>query len=569
MAERKFHIAVVLLFALIAIVLTLGRVGTSFRSFALMTPDLGVYASIAAAQEQPQIFADDPFLSNEKNVNTYHMLYIPLIQGLKKILGNYGTACVFLLPFFIFIHLMGYYVLGLALFKKPWAALFVSLLLSTPSTTNYDFWGLILDSLPRFLYQALIPFVLAFSVWYGKNPKSWIWILASVGLLNYVHPLSSPVWILALALGLWFTAKNMPFGKRLWTLGWSGSILGIVLLPFLMDYFGSTVTETGSVISYDKVIAILQARFFAIPIAHPWLVLANVFISQQGVVFDLLWYLICLIALGGLVYGWLPQADAEHHERTVYLTAWMAGILIGGGIVPIIEHTIFASLKKIPPEFELTRTLRYMMPLILLAAISTLWSFKSEAQLQKPRRITLSNTAFIGVCIGWLALWGWLGINQRTEFRGDLAQNVRCWLQAKIICPLRSDNTDFIVALDAISEKTPPGAHLLSEHEEVAIRYYALRPLMYTYKDGAPLAYTDQTQLLLWDQLHEKMDYLVRIRRFPFRRKEYLKTMVEFAFKTKAEYLLLNETYNSDLYYPTNLQPVYSNGSYSLYKINP
>ena len=120
-SDKQLHGLFVLFFVAISIFLTLGRVGTAFDSFALLTPDLGVYASIAVGQDQPDLFPGDPFISNEKNINSYNMVYVPLIRALKNSFGNYGTACAFLLPFFIFIHLIGYYVLGISIFKNPWA----------------------------------------------------------------------------------------------------------------------------------------------------------------------------------------------------------------------------------------------------------------------------------------------------------------------------------------------------------------------------------------------------------------------------------------------------------------
>lgn len=56
----KIHALPVAIFLLITFFLTAGRMGTSFRNFALLTPDLGVYASFAAAQEHPELFANDP-----------------------------------------------------------------------------------------------------------------------------------------------------------------------------------------------------------------------------------------------------------------------------------------------------------------------------------------------------------------------------------------------------------------------------------------------------------------------------------------------------------------------------
>jgi len=128
---------------------------------------------------------------------------------------------------------------------------------------------------------------------------------------------------------------------------------------------------------------------------------------------------------------------------------------------------------------------------------------------------------------------------------------------------------DFIAALDAVREKTPVGSRIFSEEQEVAVRYYALRPLVFTYKDGAPLAYTDQKQLLIWSEQSETMDELAFIRKFPFRHRAFVRGIVELAQDTQSEYLLLHEPHRDNLYYPEQLSLVYTNAHYSLYKLNP
>jgi hypothetical protein len=128
---------------------------------------------------------------------------------------------------------------------------------------------------------------------------------------------------------------------------------------------------------------------------------------------------------------------------------------------------------------------------------------------------------------------------------------------------------DFIDVMDAVHDNTPVGSRILSEGQEVAVRYYALRPLVFTYKDGAPLAYTDRKQLLIWNQQRERMDKLAFIRKFPFRHRAFVKQIVELAQDTGADYLLLDEPYNAELDYPEQLFLVYTNAHYSLYKLNP
>ncbi|HEX5809712.1 MAG TPA: hypothetical protein VFY25_13680, partial [Anaerolineales bacterium] len=356
MPTKKLHGFMLFLFVLVSIFLTVGRVGTAFDSFALLTPDLGVYATFAAAQETPELFVNDPFLSNEKNTNSYNMILVPLIKALKDVFGNYGTACAFLLPFFLFIHLTGWYVLGVSIFKSPWAGLLVSLLASTPLLTYYDYWGLILDALPRFLYQGTIPFLLALSIWRGHELKWWPAILGGVGLLNYVHPLSTPAWALAVMLALWVSAGGMGFWQKARMMGVALLVLLLVLSPFVLNYVRSTIVETSNVVGYEQALAILQERFPTMDDPNPLSALAIFFAGRRSIGFDLLWYLIWLLGLGGLSVGLTWRKDSQEHTHLRQIAAWMVGILIIGGLVPVLERLVFAYLERLPPEFEILKT---------------------------------------------------------------------------------------------------------------------------------------------------------------------------------------------------------------------
>lgn len=569
MSDRQLHVLFVLFFLAIAIFLTLGRVGTAFDSFALLNPDLGVYASFAAAQDDPGLFTNDPFLSDEKNTNSYNMVYIPLIKALKTVFGNYGTACAFLLPFFIFIHLLGYYVLGLSIFKNPWAGLFVALLISAPIQTYYDFWGLILDALPRFLYQAVLPFLMALAILRGSNPKWWIVIMAGVGLLNYIHPLSTPTWTIAFAFALWVSAPDVAFWSKVRMLGLAMVVLVVILLPFLMNYVGSTVTETNDVAHYAQTSAILQERFSAMSTNSLSEIFQKFFIGERGGAFDLTWYLVCILAWLGVIYVLLFHEIPGRYPYVRQISAWMAGIFVGSGVLPALEQAVFNYLGRIPPEFELSRTFRYMVPLMLLAVFSALWIARQELSKKNILSPTLARNFFLIISFLLLLAWGIRGAVQRTEFRKVARQNVLCWRQMQIVCPLPQDRMDFIGVLDAVREKTPRGARIFSEEQDVAIRYYALRPLVYTYKDGAPLAYTNQEQLLRWNDQYKIINKLAYVRKFPFRRKEFMNAILEFSKNAGAEYLILAEPYDPNSFYPKPLVFVYSNDNYSLYKITP
>ena len=564
MNTKQIHVLILFFFLCLSIFLTLGKMGTAFDSFALLNQDLGVYASLAAAQEQPELFVRDAFLSDEKNINSYNMIFVPLIKQLEDLFGNYGTACAFLVPFLIFLHLSGYYWLGVTIFKNPWAGLVVSLLLSAPTNTSLDFWGLLLDALPRFMYQALIPFVLVLSIRYGQNPKWWPVILGGVGLLNYVHPLSTPAWAIAITVGLWVSVPHLRFQEKAGRMLIAVLALLLILYPFIGNYVSSTILETSQVISYERTMSILQSHMSTMGSIST---LAVFFAGRPGFRFDFLWYFIWLLGISGLVWGLLRSRNADRNVPLYQLAAWMAGILLVSGLLPIVEGIVFSYLKRIPPEFELIRTLRYSVPLILLAAVFTLQMAADQLGQKGSLSSVKASSVFLGSVTLLLLVWGVSSQGKGSEFYAVSRQNLKCWLDGNLVCDIDPASMDFIAVMDAIREETPAGARIFSEGQEVAVRYYGLRPLVFTYKDGAPLAYTNQEQLLLWKRTYDEMDHIAFLRKFPFRHRAFVKEITELAQGLESDYLLLHEPYQKDEAYPPQLSIVYTNDHYALFKI--
>ena len=364
-------------------------------------------------------------------------------------------------------------------------------------------------------------------------------------------------------------------------LGLAMIVLLLVLSPFVFNYIKSTIVETGGVIGYEETLAILQARFVTMN-ANPISALAAFFAGRRGMGFDPIWYLVWLLGIAGLVFGLVWRRDSEENAHVRQIAAWLTGIFLVSGFVPVLERIVFAYLRRIPPEFEILRTLRYLVPLILLAAFHALWLAKDQLQKKDvlstlpPGRDgvlrlspTVSRYVFTGASLLLLIAWGASSEVQRPEFRSAVRQNVSCWLQGKFICPLPQASMDFIHVLDTVREKTPVGSRIFSEGQEVAVRYYAQRPLVFTYKDGAPLAYTDQKQLLIWSEQSKTMEELAFIRKFPFRHRAFVKGIAELARDTQSEYLILQEPYEADLDYPEQLSLIYTNAHYSLFRLNP
>jgi hypothetical protein len=342
----------------------------------------------------------------------------------------------------------------------------------------------------------------------------------------------------------------------------------LVISPFLANYVKSTILETSQVVGYEETLSILQERFVTMSLPDPVSTLVSFFTGRTAMGMDLIWYMVWVLGIGGIVFG-LMQKNSEENAPLRQIAAWLTGILIIGGFVPVLERIIFAYLKRIPPEFEITRTLRYTVPLILLAGFYALWLTRDSLQRKNLLSPMVAQYFFVGASITLLVAWGMSGEVQRREFRGTVKQNISCWIKGNLLCPLPESSMDFIRVMDALREKTPVGSRIFSEGQEVAIRYYALRPLAYTYKDGAPLAYTDQQQLLAWNEQAKTMEKLAFMRKFPFRHKGFVRGMAELARKTQADYLILQEPYCADCVYPEQLSLIYTNGHYSLYELTP
>lgn len=566
--HKYLHALALIIFAVISFFLTVGRVGTSFSKFALLTPDLGVYASFAAAQENPHLFVGDPLLSREENINSYNMLYYPIIKALKRLLGNYGTASIALLPITIFLHLAGFYLLGLVLFKKPEVAFVFTLLISASVeiVSLGGYWGLMLDPIPRFMYQSILPFALALALYYGQRTNLWLLLLLPIGVLNYVHPLSTVTLGLSVVLGLWFGLSSQPFWVKARSMALSVAVFVLFIAPFLITFFIGTEMGTETNDQYVQVVRIIKERYPVLAM-QPEIRLYN-FLSEGSISANPLWHIVWLVAIIGLLCGllWPPNQEAESVFRTIL--GWMVGILISSVLIPIVEQKVFERLQFFSPEFELSKNLRYLVPVLLLTMYYSLWVF-FNAFAQKFGLTKFSTTLFL-MCGGvFFFAWGIIGGLQRSEIISAIRQNVNCFRQGKMICELPKKSQDFIDVLEAVQTHTPPGAKIFSEGQEVSIRYYALRPLVYSYKDGGPFAYTSHKQLLDWYDQYKQMTEIERMRRYPFRRNGFLKNLVKFARNQDAEYVILREPYQPELYYPPDLKVIYTNATYSLYSLMP
>lgn len=532
-----------------------------FNDHLLATSDAANIASFSAALDHPQSFINDPLLSNPSNFAYYSTVHIPLIRWLSKLFGNYSTPFAFLIFPFTFLHLLGYYWLGKEVTQNRLLALFFSLSALVPVKLNLsEIWGLWLDMIPRFLFQALIPFLLAAVIKWGKNPKFWPWLLGSAGLLVYAHPVSLPAWGLAVFLGLWFLPTDILNKDKVIRLCLAGLVFILVISPFAINYLSTTTFGSQGSIQYFQMLEIMRKRFIT-----GFLDLNLAFKEFLKVVIFSDWLMVFLwatILIGGLVI----MANKRKTDSIFWsILVWWVSIFFVSVVIPYADQVMANRLQRMPLEVDLVRNMRFSIPLLLLSVfylISKLIGSTRKHFSSWPKAIIplLSSLTVFLFFTGWVIR---NGFNQNPA----ILQTAKCWSQGKIVCefPNEASIINQLELLNAVKTITPPGSAIMaaSDTSELMIRYFALRPLIYSYKDGGAFIYTNYNDLRIWWHQFQLISQLQQLNS----RRPYLDGLVEFARQNYGQYIVLNEEFDENMYYPDDLKNMYSNYQFSLYQV--
>ncbi|HEX9028943.1 MAG TPA: hypothetical protein VF823_07205, partial [Anaerolineales bacterium] len=224
-------------FMLFALVYFIGRLQGNFPNVDL-GGDAANIASFAAAWAHPEYFRGDALLGNLDNIRIYATVHIPLLQWLNGLLGNYGLAMTSTLAPHIFIQMLGFYIFGRVVLKNRYWAFLFAVATTTPFMMNLgERWGIMEDPVPRFTFQALLPYLLTLAWLWRSQPRRWPWVMAFTGALVYLHPVSTPAWALAIWLGMWlFIPSGWSWIKRLGFMFVNGLVLMLVAAPFILNY---------------------------------------------------------------------------------------------------------------------------------------------------------------------------------------------------------------------------------------------------------------------------------------------------------------------------------------------
>ncbi|HTY22479.1 MAG TPA: hypothetical protein VMC85_05080 [Desulfomonilaceae bacterium] len=513
--------------------------------FVFLGSDAGIVSSFVAAYEHPDLFQGDALLGNFGNFRYYLAIHPLLIYTISKLTGDYGSAYIFLLLFTPLIQASGFYLLGRVLFESRYWALLLSIITICPIALPIrEFWGIYDDPLPRSLFHACLPYLLAAAFYFRRNYKMWPWLMAAAGLLFYVHPVSTTPWGFAVWVGMCaFLPNEWGLIKKLSYMFAMGTIFIAVVSPWAANFL-HVHDQAGCVgIQYYQVVDIIGDRvgkeLLSVGLAiQMW---GQEFFSWP-MCFYTAWAL-CAVAVASYL---------RPNVRTDFLlvAAWGFGILFVTVGVTFTEETI-CGLYGLPRfQMDSIRGIKYFVPLILLFS---LWPLAEVAKKNHLGSLRQACIMFAGAVL--VAAWAYQ--NPPVLF----CEAARSWAQGRLMPPISGNEQAIIEAMDAVRKNTPPGSKILPVVLPLETRYSALRPVVYAYKDGGIFADTNYSALLKWAQIKKELEEIAEQKMGPSRKLEIL---VALASRLGAQYLITDFPIDSALASSVGGKVVWSNNLFAL-----
>jgi len=513
---------IAILFAVFALAFQMQRWG-GYDPAIFMSGDAGVYTEIAAARGNPHLFIGDALLEHADNYKFYKVVHIFAIQGLGWLTGDYGKGMVFLLGPLVVIHLLGYYILGRVLYQNRFWALILSLTTSVYILTPIgDDVGLMFDPLPGFAFGASLPYLLAAIIRFQNNTDTWKIIIACCAGLIYVHPVSGPAWV----SGLWlFYALSNPDGLPVWQRVRRAFALGaiafVVVLPFAAIYVSSHDTSPNDPVKVAAIREAMNARI------EPTLLNPIPAISafSKWLLTDFRYTYFALLSVSFLLYGKTYRKEA----RT--LITIVCGVLLFSMLFPCLEYLRTVN-SGVPYQTELIRPLKYTVPLIFVLSIWGLCALHERmSQSIKSPYVALVSSVLIG-----LLFVSYVHRKDPSVIR-FVYPTINAWLHGDLLPAKARKNLVDVDAIRAVRRLTPEKAKIfVASDYALQVRFAALRPVVYAYKDGSTFAFSNYAALLKWYETYKKLG---RVNRAGYSPAELEQKIIPMARELDADYILV------------------------------
>ena len=553
----KIDILIIIVLLAFSLILSKNLFGGHFMDYTQLSGDAANYASFAAAQKYPELFQTDPLLGNEENFGMFTFSYhVYLTRILEPILGNFGSAFMILQLPLTFLQLYGFYLLGRELYKNRLFGFLLSILVFIFVQMNLsEFWGYVTSPIPRFSFQTCIPFILLLALKQGHNPRKWPLILSITALLTYIHAVSAPAWSIAIILSLWFMAPNSTSGseKRKW-LFLSLCLFVVILLPFSVRYFHSTLLADQTINVSDAIQNIMTIRLPEGQIDFNAAIHDFLMVLLQDIPHQILLF-VSIISFGLMNF---VTRNSPESKRVAAVSMWVIGIFIGSVLFTMFDYGIAILLGRNPIQIQFIRSLRNFFPLMY---IFFLWPFVLFSRKISRDKSFAKLIGFILalVCAVFVFEWGRVNGFENTPL---MTLTMDCWQSGKIVCSERELLETRAEFYEKLQEMTPENSKILGD--DLAIRYFSLRPMAFSKKDGGVLSETNHTALLEWYRFVQSYDEIMLLKNDW---QTYIDEYTAFANQVHADYLIVEKAYYAQDYYPVELTLVFSNESYSLFEI--
>ena len=484
-ALTRFDLWAVAGFLLLAVLLHYGRIGASVDGVDLTT-DPAMYASIAAAYGHPENFRQDFVYSEENRYLTHVTPLVRAVDWLAGDDGNYGVAYLQLTGISVFLHYLAFYLLGVVFFKERWKALLFTMLMGLCYWTPWGtYWGAgYRDYTPRSLFNSLYALLLCLFFAVREKPRWWPPFMLALGGLVYVHSISA----LPAAAGLWLSfAASRPQGlsrpRHILQLLLTGGCFLLAMLPYAFTYLHASGVKLGP----DDVAFmahILRTRF-------------NIEYAEylDGMLRFLRQYTLLPVIPLALWGTWMIARHGTPREKLIgkHVWLWIAGTYVVI-LLFVLDQEISRALGRMHLEFDLVRVHRFLpffaISLVFLGA-NILWR-ETVCRATRPLRQRIIAGLFcLGLTIGFFC--GGLHDMARVSFAWYWNRLDAARYEAAYGPQLRRAEM-----VQALRKHTRPGESIFFAREDQAIRYNALRPLTYGWKDACLLYYAKAL-----DPLHE------------------------------------------------------------------
>jgi hypothetical protein len=545
---RLCDILIILTFLLFATLCHIGRTCAPPPEIDLRSGDAANIASFCAGLDNQALFKGDMILEDPKDFRFYWTIHIPLIRTINKITCSYGQAFLALFGFHIFLFLTGFYFLGILLLKSRFWAVLLSFVIITYGAVGVwgTYWGTWTEPIPRDTFVSLLGFLWFFAIYFHKSPKYWPIVMGFAGLLVYVHSVSAP----AIAFSLWFAywwfvPSNWSNSRKITYLFFCGIVFCVVAAPYIYNYFlvnldsgtGETHLQIREIIDFKYSRGISEDNIWAIKTF-----LFTVLIGCPTVSLGILGVLILFSCS-----EWRKNAEFK------LILLWATGVIIFLLLFIGGDRAFAYITDRVPVIPNLIRNARYIIPISLILFMMGVVCIERNFQNWIGKRIV-----YISIIVIMIYILNPLGIVQQLRMFPVLGMK-------SLLTGYQPTKSPLAEAVTAVDKLTLPGSRILPiGMDPLVIRYAAIRPVVWTYKDGGSLIISNHKKAFRWYQIKERfMETTIKARHFPEKRTiGYLQLSREL----NAEYLLID---NSDVKQDTTFSDkrIWSNSSYSLYRV--